>query len=244
MEINIKARLDELVSRYNTPSFVERDPVQFPRRYSNLLDIEVTAFLIATISWGNRAYVLKSANKILTMMHHDPYNYIMNGEYSGLGNKNIHRTFFENDLYYLCHGIHEIYKKHKSIEELFMNVPTVWEGLHSFRSALCLANERENKHISNPLSGSACKRLHMALRWLVRKDGIVDIGAWTHLSPSLLYIPLDTHVARISREFGLLRRKSNDRRAVEELTDILRTFRPEDPVIYDFALFGLGEDTK
>lgn len=244
MEIDIKEHLDELVEKYNTPAFVERDPVQFPRRYSKLQDIEVTAFLIATISWGNRVYVLKSADKMLSIMHHTPYDYIMNREYIRLGSKNIHRTFFEQDLFYLCHGLHEIYKQYNTLEDVFCHAPTLWEGINVLRSALCVANGKDSKHVSNPLSGSACKRLHMALRWLVRKDEIVDIGIWKRISPAKLYIPLDTHVARISRKFGLLSRKMNDRKAVEELTEILKQFRPDDPVIYDFALFGLGEDTK
>lgn len=106
------------------------------------------------------------------------------------------------------------------------------------------ANEKNCKHLSNPVSGSACKRLNMALRWLVRQDGIVDIGIWKRLSPAELYIPLDTHVAKISRQFGLLKRKMNDRKSVEELTNVLKALRPDDPVIYDFALFGLRENTK
>ena len=244
MEIDIKERLDELVEKYNTVAFIEHDPVQFPRRYSKLQDIEITASLIGTISWGNRASILKSADKLLSLMHHSPFDYIMNGDYRELGNKNIHRTFFEYDLYYMCHGLHDIYEKHDSIEEIFCNRPSLWDGINSFRTILCEANHKDCKHISNPLSGSACKRLHMILRWLVQQDKIVDLGVWKNISPADLFIPLDTHVARISREFGLLSRKMNDRKAVIELTDILKQFNPEDPVIYDFALFGLGEDTK
>lgn len=244
MIINIKEKLDELAEHYNTPSFVEKDPVQFPRRFSKLQDIEIAAFLTATISWGNRASVLKSAEKMFAMMNDAPYDYIMNEDYRALGRKNIHRTFFEHDLLYICSGLHEIYSKHDSLEEVFAN-KDLWDGIVSFRSIIQEANGGMScKHISNPDKSSTCKRLHMALRWLIRQDGIVDLGVWKHISPSELYIPLDVHVARVSREFGILERKSNDRKAVEELTAVLRELKPEDPVIYDFALFGLGEETK
>lgn len=244
MEIDIKQHLDELVDKYNTSDFIKKDPVQFPRRYSSIQDIEIAAFLVAVISWGNRVSVLKSAENMLAMMHNSPYEYVMNEEYRALGSKNIHRTFFEHDLFYLCQGLHWIYTKHNSLEDIFIEKETTWDGINALRKIMRNVNGKDCKHLSNPATGSACKRLHMALRWLVRRDGIVDMGIWKRLSPARLYIPLDTHVARISREFGLLTRKMNDRKAVEELTDILKSLKPDDPVIYDFALFGLGEDTK
>lgn len=245
MEIDIKTHLDALVSKYNTPGFVEKDPIQFPRRYSSLQDIEITSFLVATISWGNRTAILKSADKMLHLMGNSPYDFIMNEGYKHLGTKNIHRTFFEYDLYYICNGLQAIYQTNSTIENIFAGKPDLWEGINHFRSLLIDANQKNScKHLSNPTSNSACKRLHMALRWLVRQDGIVDIGIWKKIKPSQLFIPLDTHVARISREFGILNRKMNDRKAVEELSSFLSTLNPEDPVIYDFALFGLGEETK
>lgn len=244
MIIDIKDKLDELAAHYNTPAFIERDPVQFPRRFSKLQDIEVAAFLTATISWGNRASVLKSAEKMFAMMNHAPYDYIMNKDYRALGRKNIHRTFFEHDLLYICSGLHEIYSKNSSLEEVFAG-KDLWDGIVSFRSIIQAANGGIScKHISNPDKNSTCKRLHMALRWLIRQDGIVDIGVWKQISPSELYIPLDVHVARVSREFGILERNSNDRKAVEELTSKLQELNPADPIVYDFALFGLGEETK
>lgn len=244
MIIDIKDKLDELAEHYNTPAFIEKDPVQFPHRFRKLQDIEVAAFLTATISWGNRASILKSAEKMFAMMNNAPYDYIMNEDFRALGRKNIHRTFFEHDLLYICNGLHEIYSGHSSLEEVFAG-KNLWEGIVSFRSIMQEANGGVScKHISNPDKSSTCKRLHMALRWLVRQDRIVDLGIWKHISPSGLYIPLDVHVARVSREFGLLERKSNDRKAVEELTSVLKLLRPEDPVAYDFALFGLGEETK
>lgn len=245
MTIDLKDKLDELVARHNTPAFIENDPVQFPRRYSKLQNIEIAAFLTATISWGNRTSILKSADKMLSRMGDSPYDFLMNEDYRKLERLNVHRTFFEHDLLYLCSGLHHIYLHNNSLEEIFVGHPTPWEGINYFRQQISFANEgKNNKHISNPSSGSACKRLHMALRWLVRRDGIVDIGVWKQLSPAGLYIPLDTHVARISRKLGILQRKSNDRKAVEELTSFLCSLNPDDPVIYDFALFGTGEENK
>lgn len=245
MTIDIKAKLDELANHYNTPAFIEHDPVQFPRRYSKLQDIECAAFLTATISWGNRVSILKSAGKMLGMMGRSPYEFIMEKGYERLERKNIHRTFFEHDLYYMCNGLRSIYEKHTSLEELFSPFATVWKGIETFRGEMYAANGCiPSKHISDPCSGSACKRLHMTLRWLVRNDGIVDLGVWKKLSPSSLYIPLDTHVARISRFYGILHRKTNDRKSVEELTSFLRSLNPEDPALYDFALFGAGLESK
>lgn len=244
MSIDIKEKLDELAAHYNTPAFIEKDPVQFPRRFNKLQDIEIATFLTAIISWGNRGAILKSAEKMFSLMKHAPYSYIMNEEFHSLERNNIHRTFFEHDLLYICNGLHKIYSQHDSLEEVFAG-KNLWNGIVAFRSIVQEANGGMNcKHISNPDKKSTCKRLHMALRWLIRQDGIVDLGVWKQISPSQLYIPLDVHVARISREFGLLKRKSNDRTAVEELTFMLRQLNAEDPIIYDFALFGLGEETK
>lgn len=240
--IDIKCLLDEWTSVINTSSFIERDPVQFPRRYSRALDIEVVAFLTATISWGNRKMILNSASKMLGIMGESPYDYIVSGGYNSIGSKNVHRTFFEPDLAYMCRGLDSFYRQGSSLESLFANSVTLWEGINSFRRVMACGNYGSySKHISNPATNSACKRLHLALRWLVRDDGIVDLGIWKNISPSRLYIPLDVHVGRIAREMGLLERKQNDRQSVETLTETLRSFCPEDPVKYDFALFGIGE---
>lgn len=241
--MKLKEQLDLLREKYNTKAFIESDPVQFPHRFKDKKDIEIVSFLIATISWGKRPMILKSAEKMLNLMGNTPYSYIMDEGYLSLENKNIHRTFFENDLQYYCKGLHSIYSQYPDLEQVFIQKESLWEGIHLYRDLMKNANLGvETKHISNPLKNSACKRLFMGLRWLIRKDGIVDLGIWKNLNPSQLYIPLDTHVARVSREMGLLTRKSNDRKAVEELTNNLRKLDPVDPISYDFALFGWGED--
>ena len=244
--INIKDYLDELVSRNNTETFIKDDPVQFPRRYSDIHDIEIAAFLVATIAWGNRKMILNNANKMLEMMGRSPYDYVMSGGWEKLDpDKCVHRTFFNRDLKYYCNGISRI-SKTSTLEDVFYNEEhDVWSGIENFRKLMAEANGgMYSKHISNPCcaepkKGSACKRLHMALRWLVRDDGIVDLGIWKKLRPKNLMIPLDVHVARVSRELGLIDRKSNDRTTVELLTEKLREFDREDPVKYDFALFGV-----
>lgn len=242
----IKEYLDELVAKNNTGAFIKDDPVQFPRRYSDIHDIEIAAFLVATIAWGNRKMILNNANKMLEMMGRSPYDYVMSGGWEKLDpDKCVHRTFFNRDLKYYCNGISRI-SKTSTLEDVFYNEEhDVWNGIENFRKLMAEANVgMYSKHISNPCcaepkKGSACKRLHMALRWLVRDDGIVDLGIWKKLRPKNLMIPLDVHVARVSRELGLIDRKSNDRTTVELLTEKLREFDREDPVKYDFALFGV-----
>ena len=241
----IKEYLDNLVERNNTEAFIKDDPVQFPHRYSNLRDIEIVSFLVATIAWGNRKMILNSANRMLEIMGHSPYDYVMSGGWEKLDDgKCVHRTFFGRDLKYYCKGIKGI-KGVKGLEDVFYNEEhDVWKGIQNFKDLMAEANGCASKHISNPsceapMKGSACKRLHMALRWLVRDDGIVDLGVWKRLKPKDLMIPLDVHVARVSRDLGLLDRKSNDRTTVELLTSKLREFDSEDPVKYDFALFGV-----
>lgn len=244
---NLKDYLDELVAKNNTDAFIKDDPVQFPHRYSDVRDIEIVSFLVATIAWGNRKMILNSANNMLAIMGKSPYDYVMSGGWEKLDDsKCVHRTFFGRDLKYYCKGLNKAYQMPvNSLENVFYNEEhDVWRGIQNFRDLIAEANGCTSKHISNPSccepkKGSACKRLHMALRWLVRNDGMVDLGIWKRLNPRDLMIPLDVHVARVSRDLGLIERKSNDRQTVEMLTAKLREFDPADPVKYDFALFGV-----
>ena len=254
-DFELKEYLDELVAKNNTEAFIKDDPVQFPHRYSDLRDVEIVSFLVATIAWGNRKMILNSANKMLEMMGKSPYDYVMSGGWKHLDEgKCVHRTFFGRDLRYYCKGFQALYgipradgarNDTPSLESVFFNEEhDVWRGIHNFRDLIAEANGCTSKHISNPccespMKGSACKRLHMALRWLVRNDRIVDLGVWKRLKPKDLMIPLDVHVARVSRDLGLIDRKSNDRTTVEMLTAKLREFDADDPVKYDFALFGV-----
>jgi len=258
-------------SEYLVNDFIMRDPVQFPRRYAKYsgkqrADIEIAAFLTATIAWGRRDLILRSAEKMFSLMEPSPAAFVMAGNYRYLPLKRqipqtiddietssisrklkgrcIHRTFFEDDLQYFCRGFKSCYSQYGSLEKLFASAPDIWQGIALFREEMAAANKgRYIKHIANPGgpdsgAGSACKRINLALRWLVRQ-GPVDLGLWKSISPSSLYIPLDVHVARSARRLGLLQRKSNDKKAVIELSQRLRELCPEDPVKYDFVLFGM-----
>ena len=180
------------------------------------------------------------------IMCDSPYEYVMRGEWEKAdGSVNIHRTFFMRDLAYICRGLKHIYSGYDTLESVFAS-GNVWDGIARFRALLAQANNGDaTRHISSPDAvkgrpASACKRLHMMLRWLSRCDGIVDLGIWHDVAPAKLMIPLDVHVARTGRALGLINRTQNDRKTVEELTAQLRAFSPEDPVRYDFALFGVG----
>ncbi|MDR2482635.1 MAG: TIGR02757 family protein [Treponema sp.] len=239
--------LNRLYRRINRPEFILQDPVQFPRRYANPADQEIAAFLASAIAWGRRDLILRSAERLFALMSPSPSAFVMTGDYRPLKDRCIHRTFFEDDLAYFCRGFRACYERWGSLEALFASAGGVWEGIARFRETMAQGNGgRYTKHIANPGgaetggAGSACKRLNLALRWLVRQEGPVDLGLWRRVSPASLFIPLDVHAGRAARRLGLLERKSNDRKAVVLLTERLREFCPDDPVKYDFALFGLG----
>ena len=244
----IAALLDEAAARYNSPDFIAADPVQFPRMFSDKRDIEIAALLASTIAWGNRTMICRSANKMFGLMDWQPYNYVMDEGYEDLGEGNIHRTFFNRNLRHYLRGLHDIYSKYGSLEDFAAAVGApgadapAWHLAAAINRSLAAANGGTDDCRCLPLGldKSALKRFNMALRWLVRNDGIVDLGVRNALKPSQLYVPLDVHVGNVSRELGLLERKQNDRRAVEDLTATLRALRPDDPVYYDFALFGVG----
>ena len=242
--MDLKEKLDYWYKKVCTPEFIALDPVQFPHRYKKREDIEIAAFLSAAIAWGRRDLILRSAEKMFALTGSSPYDYVMSDGCKKLKDKNIHRTFFESDLKYYCMGFKRCYAKYKNMEELFVSCENVWQAFALFRGETALANKGGySRHVSNPgsegKSGSACKKLNLALRWLVRK-GPVDLGLWKKIKPSALFIPLDVHVARTARDLGLLKRNSNDKKAVIELTEKLRILCPEDPVKYDFALFGMN----
>lgn len=248
----IAALLDEEASKYNRPVFIEADPVQFPRMFKEKRDIEIASLLASTIAWGNRTMICRSANKMFGLMDWQPYKYVMDEGYEDLPEGNIHRTFFNKNFRHYLRGLHQIYTKYSSLEDFTKacgapdsEAPS-WHLAEAINHELCEANSgvEDCRCLPLGLDKSALKRFNMALRWLVRDDGIVDLGIWKALKPSQLFIPLDVHVGNVSRQLGILGRKQNDRKAVEELTATLRTLRPEDPVFYDFALFGVGVNNK
>lgn len=254
MSKDIQNLIDELAARYNVPEFVDNDPVQFPRRYEDQRDIEIAAFLISIISWGKRSMILRDSERLLQLLGNRPHDFVMGGDIEAIGEDNIHRTFFGRHLRYALRGLREIYRRHDTLEAFAAHIGAdkaeapAWELAKAVNGVLTQANDTCPTPLFGPTrclpdkpDSSALKRLNMALRWLVRDDGIVDIGVWSLLKPSQLFIPLDVHSGNSARKLGLLTRHANDRKATEELTAALRKFRPDDPVVYDFALFGAGE---
>lgn len=240
--------LEEKVLQYNTPDFIELDPVQIPHLYSVKEDIEISGFLTATISWGNRISILKSAKRMMELMGNSPYDFIMNHRERDLKKMEVfvHRTFNSTDLQTFIEALKQLYQNQNGLEGIFNQYkeadsiqPAIHHLKREFFNVPHLARTR--KHLSDPFNGSAAKRINMYLRWMVRKDGAgVDFGIWDKISPSILSCPLDLHSGNVARKLGLLNRKQNDSKAVTELDFNLRELDPEDPVKYDFALFGLG----
>lgn len=238
--------LERVALRGNTPAFVENDPVRFPRRYSRLQDAEIAGILCATIAWGRRSSILVSCERMLASMGESPYRYVMRCADMPLDGRAVHRTFSQADFAWFLRGLKSLYARYESLEELFApraGERGLWDGIGRFRREMLRATAAYpalGRHISCPDKHSACKRLHLFLRWMVRDDGIVDLGLWKRIRPADLSVPLDVHVGRVARSLGLLTRRQNDRKAVEELDAVLRRFDPHDPVRYDFALFCLG----
>jgi uncharacterized protein (TIGR02757 family) len=243
----LKDFLDYKVEEYNKQSFIETDPISIPHRYTRKEDIEVAAFLTATISWGNRKAILKAANYLMDCFGESPYDFVLesNGDQIDRISNFYYRTFNNSDLRYFIKALKNIYENHNGLESIFtVNAQeNLHESISKFRSIFfeLAPPERTKKHVSDPMSGSAAKRLHMMLRWLVRRDNKgVDFGIWKGISPSILSIPLDIHSGNTARKLGLLNRNQNDLKAVKELDAKCRIFDPQDPSKYDFALFGLG----
>lgn len=235
--------------RINSRSFIADDPVQFPRRFTRLQDVEIAALIVATISWGKRTMICRNANRLLERMENAPYQYLMDEAYEALpDDENLHRTFFCRNLKHYLRGLRSIYRSHDSLHDYAMvngahlNEQPAWEMARLISRAICERNHGQGdcRCIPGNLDNSALKRLNMAMRWLVRRDGIVDMGVWTRFDPARLFIPLDVHSAATARSLGLLTRRSNDRKAVMELTTALRSIDPADPSRFDFALFGIG----
>lgn len=247
--IEIKDFLNEKADKYNHLNFIETDPIQIPHLFSDNNDIEISAFFASTIAWGQRTTIIKNMQKLIALMDHDPYEFIMNSSEKDLDRFNNfkHRTFNGEDCRFFIRSIKNIYKNHGGLGSLFQEIYSkekgIFETLIGFRKVFFEIQhpERTQKHVSNVLKGASAKRLNMFLRWMVRKDNNgVDFGLWSKIPMSDLFLPLDVHTGNVARKLGLLKRNQNDWKAVKEVTEILRKFNPDDPIKYDFALFGLG----
>ena len=247
MEQNeLKEFLDFKASFYESPKFIEHDPIQIPHRYIQKEDIEISAFLIAMLAWGNRKSIINSGNKLMTIMGESPYDFVMSHSDEQLETLSlfVHRTFNGTDFVGFINGLQHIYKNHNGLEAVFSKPsPSLQHAIAAFKTLFFEIPHatRTEKHISDPLHGSAAKRINMYLRWMVRKDTKgVDLGIWKNIDASQLSCPLDVHSGNVARKLGLLHRTQNDAKAVLELDRELRLLDAKDPVKYDFALFGLG----
>lgn len=244
----LKEFLDAKVEQYNHPKFLESDPLQIPHRFSKKEDIEISAFLTATIAWGNRKSIINNASRMMDLMDHSPFDFIQNHQQKDLDKLAdfVHRTFNGEDFDYFIRSIKHIYLKHGGLEDVFSEKAeknSVQPSISHFKKIFFELPhaQRTTKHISDPLNGSAAKRINMFLRWMVRDHSTeVDFGIWKQIKPSQLSCPLDVHSGNVARKLKLLKRKQNDAKALAELDKSLRSLDPTDPVKYDFALFGLG----
>lgn len=249
---DVKSFLDEKIIRYNQPSFIETDPIQVPKKFSSKENIEISGFLTATIAWGNRLSIINNGQKLMQFMEYQPYDFVLNSKDSDLSvlKKFVHRTFNGQDCIYFIQSLKNIYQNYGGLQQVFevgyRKEVTIKSALEHFYTVFFeLPGERTRKHVSNISKGASGKRLNMFLRWMIRKDKAgVDFGIWNKIPASSLMLPLDLHTGNVARKLGILNRKSNDWKAVEEVSAVLRSFNPEDPVIYDFALFGLGAFEK
>jgi uncharacterized protein (TIGR02757 family) len=237
--------------QYNRPNFIANDPVSIPHQFQKKQDIEIMGFWAAVLAWGQRKTIIQKCQDLVTRMDGTPHDFVLNYTESDLkrflGFK--HRTFNDTDTLYFLLFFQEYYRSHDSLEDAFLigfsaSLPNVESSLINFHNRFFdieLSPQRTRKHVATPVRGSSCKRLNMFLRWIVRNDDRgVDFGLWKRLSPSQLVCPCDVHVDRVARKLGLISRPTTDWRTAVELTEALKSIDPNDPVKYDFALFGLG----
>lgn len=242
LKTDIKTLMDELAERYETVDFIKDDPVQFPHRYKMVEDIEIAGFIASIFAYGNRKAFIGKLNQLFAMMGESPCQYIINGRFELNGFN--YRFMKENDIVAILEVLNKLYREDGGLAGLF-SCAAQTEDLMLYVTDYFYKNAGEKAGdgfyfaIPNPAKGGAMKRMWMYLRWMVRKS-VVDIGVWKFMTPAELRIPMDVHVARISRELGILKRSANDKKAVEELSSFLRTLDPHDPIKYDFALFGYG----
>ena len=255
MNDEIHKLLDQKVKQYNQIEFIGKDPISIAHLFTKRQDIEIAGFFAAIFAWGNRTTIINKSKELLARMDNAPYDFCI-----GHGDADLkkllgfaHRTFNDTDLLYCIEFFKMHYSKNESLETAFFKtgsidfnnkINAVEKALTYFQDyffSLEEAPARTKKHISSPVSGSTCKRLNMFLRWMVRNDYHgVDFGLWKSISPSALIMPIDVHVARVSRALGILKRTQTDWQTAIELTNYCRTLDAKDPVKYDFALFSLG----
>ena len=245
---DLKEFLDQKVVAYNNPKFIDSDPIQIPHLFTKKEDIEIAGFLTATIAWGNRKMIINNSKKLMELLDHSPYDFILNHQESDLDRFNsfVHRTFNSIDAIQFITSLKHIYTAYAGLEDVL----AIKDNTNNYKTAISTFKQiffeiphpaRTQKHVSDPLKGSAAKRINMFLRWMVRSDACgVDFGIWKTHNPAHLSCPLDVHSGNVARKLGLIHRKQNDWKALIELDTNLRDLDKNDPSKYDFALFGLG----
>ncbi len=252
-QVRLRAFLEEQVDRYNRPAFITNDPISIPHRFQKRQDIEISGFVAATLAWGQRKTIINKCSEFFNYMDHAPYDFVRFHQEADLKPflNFKHRTFNATDALYFIAFFRQWYQQHDSLEDAFLtgmnpdseDIELGLTGFHDTFFGLPDFPARTRKHVATPARKSACKRLNMFLRWMVRQDNRgVDFGLWRRLRPAQLVCPCDVHVDRVARELGLITRKQTDWSTALELTQNLRRLDPIDPVKYDFALFGLGVD--
>jgi len=252
MNLEIKEFLDSSYERYHNASFIQTDPLQIPHKFKRKEDIEIAAFLTATIAWGQRKTIIRNADRLMKLLDDEPYSFI-----TGSSQKEwtrfqsfVHRTFQPADLYYFLDSLRRIYLDEGGLENVFnlgFQKGGIFESIQHFREVFLQwsPQKRTLKHVSDPGKGSAAKRINLFLMWMCRPDEYnIHFGLWNEIPASALIIPLDVHVGRVARALGLLDRKANDWVSASSLTGNLSEFDPLDPVKYDFSLFGIGLEKK
>ncbi len=249
---DIKDFLDQKAVEYNQPHFIENDPISIPHLFDRKEDIEVSGFLTATIAWGNRKSIIQNAGRLMEKMGESPFDFVMSATEQQIDKLDfVHRTFNRDDLHCFLHCLKQLYLQHGGMQPVFERhgqKETLQPAISAFKKLFFEPDHlpRSEKHVSDPMQGSSAKRINMMLRWFVRKDNKgVDFGIWNgKLQPAQLSLPLDVHTGNIARKLGILSRKQNDAKALQEIDGVLRQFDPKDPVKYDYALFGLGAVEK
>jgi uncharacterized protein (TIGR02757 family) len=251
----IAAILEEKFAFFNHPRFIEHDPIQIPHSFSSLQDKEIMGFWVAILAWGQRKTILQNARTLTELMDGTPHEFILQHQPSDLKRfeKFKHRTFQYPDTLYFIDFFHRHYQNNPSLESAFtqqltgadLTVESGLNGFHAYFFNSEWAPERTKKHIATPQKNSACKRINMFLRWMVRKDKAgVDFGLWTTIKPAQLVCPLDVHAMRTASQLGLMKEEKANWKTALALTETLRNLDPSDPVKYDFALYGMGIEEK
>ncbi len=250
----LKQLLDEKVKVYNTPSFIKNDPITIPHSYTHKQDIEIAGLFSATLAWGNRTTIINSCRKLMQLMDNAPYDFVTQHNETDLRSflQFVHRTFKATDLLYFISFLRRHYAVSNTLEDAFVpgarytEVNTGAALIHYHNYFFAEEHpERTRKHVATPVRNSACKRLNMYLRWMVRKDRQgVDFGIWKKIKPHQLICPLDVHVARVAYRLNLIPTEKADWKNAVALTEQLKQLNPADPAVYDYALFGLGAEER